>query len=468
MPVMRRCGQAIAVGVGAMLAAASVPAAGAQTVGGPASAHVVTGRTSEAPGGHSLLALGVPLHTIPAAEARPALVEPEPTQLFGVYCTSAPNCWAVGERGKGSAEVNEMLHWNGRTWYGVSVANPGGTSGHAMNELYAVRCLNAADCWAVGTTSKNGVTYFAEALHWNGKRWSKQTVPQPGGTKTGDVTSLYDTTCISATNCWAVGGDGFQEALDVRMSNLVVHWNGKRWSKVTGIPSPAGSGTGHASLLDAVRCPTASSCVTDGVLLIVSSTITLTFLNQALHWNGRKWSRQFPPNPGGTKANESNQLFALACGSSKNCWGVGSYGASLQPGKSLNQILHWNGKKWTKSTGVPEPGGSTGTDAFNELEGATCFSSGDCWAIGSYGSSSGAKVNEALRWDGKKWLVVKTPNPGGSAMDDSNTLYAARCTSAANCWAVGAAEKTDTSTQNEILHWNGKKWSAWLRRGAIR
>jgi hypothetical protein len=459
MPAMRRCGLAIAAVGGMIMAAASVPGAGAQTTGQPATAQVVASRAAGAPGSRALLALGVPVHTVPAAGERPALVNPEPTQLFGVYCTSAPNCWAVGERGTGTAEVNQMLHWNGRKWYGVSVPNPSGSSGHAVNELFAVRCLQATDCWAVGTTSKNSSTYFAEALHWNGKRWSKQTVPQPGGSKAWGVTTLNDSTCISASNCYAVGDYGFQEVLKVRLSNLILHWNGKRWSKVTGVPSPAGSGTGHASLLDAVRCPTASSCVTDGVLVKVSPTVTLTFLNQALHWNGRKWSRVFPPNPGGTKAGDSSELFALACGSSTSCWGVGTYGASVLPGESLNQILHWNGKKWTKATGVPQPGGKSGPDAFNELEAATCNSSSDCWAIGSYGSSSDAKLNEALHWNGKKWALVKTPNPGGTAMDDSNTLYAARCTSASNCWAVGAAEKVDTTTTNEILHWNGKKWT---------
>lgn len=435
MAVMRRAGLAAAVVGGAMLAAISIPAAtGAQATGRSPSSRLTS--------------------LIPAARALP---QPA-TQLFGVFCTSARNCWAVGEIRHGSAEANEMLRWNGTRWRGVSVPNPAGTSGDAMNELDAVRCLSARDCWAVGSTTKNEVT-FAEALHWNGTRWSKQPVPQPGGTGTGDAAFLTDSVCVSPKNCWAVGAYGFDEGVTVRLANLVMHWNGKKWRKVDGIPNPAGSGTGRVNFLDAVRCFSATSCVADGENLFLPPLGRIGVLNQALHWNGRKWSKQRTPNPAGTTNGKENALFALACGSSKGCWGVGYYGTIESTQKSLNEILQWNGSKWASTKSVPDPGG-TGSDAFNQLDGATCSSPRNCWALGSYGTSSGAKVNEALHWTGGKWRLVKTPNPGGTAMNDSSTLYAARCTSASNCWAVGSEQTGNGVLENEILHWNGKKWTA--------
>jgi hypothetical protein len=42
----------------------------------------------------------------------------------------------------------------------------------------------------------------------------------------------------------------------------------------------------------------------------------------------------------------SNQLGGAACTSSRNCWAVGSYG-SIDVGSERNQALHWNGKKWS-------------------------------------------------------------------------------------------------------------------------
>lgn len=43
-------------------------------------------------------------------------------------------------------------------------------------------------------------------------------------------------------------------------------------------------------------------------------------------------------------------------------------------------------------------------------------------------------------------------------MDASNVINAVRCTSAANCWAVGMSAKPQGTEKNEILHWTGKKW----------
>jgi hypothetical protein len=50
--------------------------------------------------------------------------------------------------------------------------------------------------------------------------------------------------------------------------------------------------------------------------------------------------------------------------------------------------------------------------------------------------------------------VVGTPDPS-----EFTALFSTRCTSSKNCWAVGIQEKNGGNYRNEILHWNGKKWS---------
>jgi hypothetical protein len=441
--IIKRSGLATALVGGAMLAAASLSSAGAQAAARPGSAPGQSGELTSArlPG------------LIPGPGARsavPAISGPD-KQLHGVFCTSSKNCWAVGESQEGGSQTNQMLHWNGKRWRGASVPNPAGTTALAINMLAAVRCVDAKDCWAVGASSKDGVTFAAVALHWNGKKWTRVTTPQPGGSSSGDVTSLSDSTCLSAKNCWAVGAYGTESQI-THLSNLVLHWNGKRWSQTPHVPNT--SMAGHRfNFLDAIRCLSASNCVAVGEIVLAISSTSFAVLNEALHWNGKHWTKQVTPNPGGTSSEDVSQFFALACGSSTSCWGVGSYGNAVS---TLNEILHWNGKKWTKST-VPNPNG-TGVGALNQLNGATCSSSRDCWAVGDYGLD-GARVNEALHWNGRKWSQVGAPNAAGSAMDAVNILYAVRCASARDCWAVGTSEIPDHQLQNEILHWNGKRWS---------
>jgi hypothetical protein len=68
------------------------------------------------------------------------------------------------------------------------------------------------------------------------------------------------------------------------------------------------------------------------------------------------------------------------------------------------------------------------------------------------------RQKEALRWNGTKWSSFKTPEPGGTGMGDLSTLNGVRCTTAANCWAVGESQESGGIERQEILHWKGKKW----------
>ena len=82
-------------------------------------------------------------------------------------------------------------------------------------------------------------------------------------------------------------------------------------------------------------------------------------------------------------------------------------------------------------------------------------------AVGSHGhetSSTTVLRNEALHWNGTRWSHVSTPNPGGTAKFGFNILGGIRCTSTANCWAVGVRVKNNNFA-DEILHWNGTKWA---------
>ena len=160
-------------------------------------------------------------------------------------------------------------------------------------------------------------------------------------------------------------------------------------------------------------------------------------LNQALHWNGTKWSQVTTPNPGGTASGDFSELFGVRCNSSSDCWAVGDYTASTA---QRNQALHWNGTKWSKVT-TPNPGGTASGD-FSVVYDAWCTSASSCWAAGEYGNlGAGAQVilNQALHWNGTKWSQVTTPNPEGTAANDANLLDGVRCTSPSNCWAVGNA-----------------------------
>jgi hypothetical protein len=461
-----RTGMLALAAAGALaLTAATALAPGGPVVG--VQAAVLSAAPTPAPAQVRTLPLPGLLRSAPAAAAAPAAGVPATASpsvgllsfLDGVFCTSRTRCWAVGgQAGAGGVSIaNQVLRWNGMTWRKASVPNPGGTGADSVSELFAVRCVATANCWAVGEHSSGGAQ-LNEALHWNGKKWTAVRTPNPGGKGNGSISELEDSTCVTSADCWAVGdfGSGTGGPTEKRI-NQVLHWNGKKWSRLA-VVNPGGTRIGHVNTLFSVRCSSANDCIAVGDYGTTSASGVLR--NQALRWNGKKWSLVNTPNPGGTKPGGLNEVFALGCGATDNCWGAGSYGSTNPPGKNLNEMLHWNGSKWTK-TATPNPDG-TKTGKGNELDAATCVSSANCWAVGNFGSTTvgtGVGRNEALHWNGRKWAKVKTPNPGGTAAGDINELLAVRCVSSGNCWAVGILESLTNGIRDQILHWNGKKWS---------
>jgi hypothetical protein len=97
-------------------------------------------------------------------------------------------------------------------------------------------------------------------LHWNGAKWRKVAVPNPAGTKTGNTNFLYGATCDGSADCWAVGE--YRNSNNATV-NEALHWDGKRWSYV-GTPNPAGSESLDSNVLYQVRCARARTAGQSG------------------------------------------------------------------------------------------------------------------------------------------------------------------------------------------------------------
>ena len=380
--------------------------------------------------------------------------------LETAYCNSRRDCWAVGEQRAliTSGIVNQMLHWNGSSWRQVKVPNPGGTATAAFSDLDEVRCTSGRNCWAVGSYTRGSVT-LDQALHWNGHRWSAVRTPAPAGTHNGAINELFGVTCVSAADCWAVGQFG-QATGSALMLNQVLHWNGTRWSRLR-VPSKAGTKAHQFSALYTVRCLTGRNCLAVGSA--GSNPVAGPASDQSLRWNGRRWALLRTPSPASTTTGHNDSLDGLGCAAPGTCWAVGVTGPAGLTSRTLNQILHWNGTKWIPARS-PQPDG-TGSGAANALFWVTCVSKSDCWGVGAYGSidsgGTGMILNEALHWNGHRWAQVHAPSPGGTSDGDTSVLFGARCAASDNCWAVGLKEAKGGSLTNEILRWNGQKWSVW-------
>jgi hypothetical protein len=159
----------------------------------------------------------------------------------------------------------------------------------------------------------------------------------------------------------------------------------------------------------------------------------------AEHWNGSSWT--LVPIP--SKTANYNELFAVDASSTTDVWGVGYWLIDAFTERTLAE--HWDGTAWS-IVGTPNVGA-----ASNALSGVAAVSPTDAWAVGI---SNSANINDghALieHWDGARWSVVRTPNPGAGKSE----LLAVTATSSTDVWAVG--EHADHTL---VEHWNGSTWS---------
>jgi hypothetical protein len=276
--------------------------------------------------------------------------------------------------------------------------------------FFGVAATSASNAWAVGQY-QSGTVLRTLIVHWNGKTWSR--VPSPNPAPAGD--NLSGVAATSASNAWAVG--------EQNGHSLVLHWNGKAWRQV---PSP------DRGNLSAVA---ATSTTNAWAVAIGGPKGSQTAIE---HWNGKAWQVVSSPVKVGN-------LLAVAATSASNAWAVG-FSGNWTASHALAE--HWNGKKW-QVVRSPDPAGA------GNLLGVTATSATNAWAVsGAAQRALGVNATVIDRWNGKAWTRVPSPNPNpGGAI-----LMAAASTSASNVWAVGTDTDFVYSYETTIVHWNGKKW----------
>lgn len=168
---------------------------------------------------------------------------------------------------------------------------------------------------------KTGCLSGAAMVHWNGKAWSSQKLPATRGL------GLFAVAATSARDPWAFG----RTFANGTFTPVALRRTGSRW--VTASP-PARLVPNLALESGALTTPA------DVWAVGLSDQLASTVL---IHWNGRAWSRVPSPTPG-AGGTTLNQVAAI---SRDDAWAAGSYcpGSACQVSRPLLQ--HWNGKRWT-------------------------------------------------------------------------------------------------------------------------
>lgn len=307
--------------------------------------------------------------------------------------------WAMGVSWHGNSGTTSLWRWNGKklnrvpipaAYAGTTAGGPslavaatrqdgwlfkGGTwlrtDGH-LRETGALPDGTSAEVWtAAGVPGTDQVWAFgsdvdkAYAARFNGTRWIRSTLPQPGPDY-----SVFGTSAVSANDVWAVA--------DLNSVNLgnpqLLHWNGHHWAT---LPMPA-SLRNTGTWGNAVAARSASDVWIAG-RTSAGANGPETFV---AHWNGRTWTigtLMTSDKTGGAG------LERATPDGKGGLWVVTS-------GAAARELWHYANGIFTKAKT---------SAAFDPEDVAATPGSSWVWAVGSSGNSSAQRSAGTLLLNGK-------------------------------------------------------------------
>jgi hypothetical protein len=155
------------------------------------------------------------------------------------------DCVAVGYTYNDEDDVDETLVmvWDGNVWSVVSSPDVGSVSD---NELYSVSCVSVSDCVAVGYTyydDDEDSAWETLVMVWDGVEWSVLSSPNVGSDNDNELNSV---SCVSAYFC--VGAGGYYN--DSVQKTLVLSLTGPEPVSTTTTTEPLPTATTAVSSLD--------------------------------------------------------------------------------------------------------------------------------------------------------------------------------------------------------------------------
>lgn len=218
-----------------------------------------------------------------------ATTMPGSDQLLGVSGSSSSNVWAVG-----IARTAQTMaeRWNGRTW--IPTATPKVPSGDSA-WLTAVDAVGPHDVWSVGYRYNSGVIggvgiSYREAVmeRWNGRSWEvvHDAAPtlQPHPKPDHPVQSaLQSVSAVGPDDVWATGWWSDQDGIE---HPLVEHWNGHTWRR----SAPPGTCDISSIVAAAAGGVWAAAIPSDDE----SCTYGNGHPDIVVHWDGHRWSVSLP------------------------------------------------------------------------------------------------------------------------------------------------------------------------------
>ena len=347
-----------------------------------------------------LLAGGVTALAPPAAAAGSqassrwgiqASFPPVPVSVASIACPSTTVCYAVGQASNATGMILSLSSGSRGTPAWVSDVVPADTGA-----LQAIACPSTTSCYAVGDSSNGKTAIFSLAPSSSASRgtptWVSDVVP-------ADTGALQAIACPSTTSCYAVGELSVSGAPGIAIVLSLASRASRRPTWVSDVVPADAAGT-----LDAIACPSSTSCYAVGSAVDSAAYRSRVVIISLLSARPPTWVSDVVP------ADAAGTLDAIACPSSTSCYAVGSLSGTLGTGNQTGAILSLSelggNAMGGLSTRVHMPSGAyrlqvpawtpdTVPPGLESLGAVACPSTTVCYAVGATPAGEGAIVSLA-------------------------------------------------------------------------
>ena len=286
-----------------------------------------------------------------------------------------------------------------------------------------------------------------------------ENVSLPSGTSSIYQGWLPFLSCPTANNCSGAGS--MNDSSNAVQGLLLSETKGVWESSILGLPANAAKSPGV--MIYALGCATNGNCVTGGQYTDSSANVDAFVASQS----GGTWAKASAVilPTGAASTSQSAQVRGASCSSAGNCVAIGTYvesGTATQ--KTQGFVVSQVNGAWRQATKIALPP-STNANPYVSVGQISCWSTGNCAAIGNYIDVNNVSQGFLLSEVNGTWQTGQNVSmPSNTSAYANISLNALTCASAQNCTAIGTyATRTGAKTPFVVSEISG----VWKRAIAL-
>jgi hypothetical protein len=338
------------------------------------------------------------------------------------------------------------------------VALPKGATGIPDGFFSSLSCTSLGNCEAAGSYSNSGGQILGLIATESSGRWTTPvSLEAPVGAAGNEGVTVYGVSCGIAGNCAAAGS---YENGHGDISAFVDNERGGHWLRAKILPLPANALVRRQdALVRSVSCSSANTCSAIGTYQDNNPVGTRTEGFVANEREGT-WSRARQIALPASNFNPFVAMSQIACSSSVDCVGVGSFINNNDVTEAL--VINEVDGVWHRAQALALPA-SASRFADASVTEVTCLKDSSCAAFGTFDATSGAVEAMSASESGGVWGSANAlAMPSNAAANPHVFLFGfggIACATTDNCSVGGQYMDSSGSYQGFLANEVDGVWS---------